>query len=146
MTGVYENFGLRFQFPENWKLAEESADDSIEINLESPTGAVWSLNLFSEIADAPQVAERLNEAMQAEFPDVESLPASETVAGLETVGYDLSFFYLDFLVTAQIRCVEVDGRTFAIMTEAESREFDALEEVFRAITVSLLMDHVETVD
>lgn len=139
MPGVYDSNGLHFQYPENWTLTESQSEDSIEINLESPKGSIWSLNVFNAPDDPQKIADGLLDAMKAEYEDLEFEPATETVMDNEFVGFDLSFFCYDFLVTSKIRCMVRAQQTIAILTEAENREFEELSMVFNAITMSMLM-------
>ena len=47
MTAVYENKGLRFQYPENWVLTDiEDQDLPYQFALETPGGAQWSVNVY----------------------------------------------------------------------------------------------------
>ncbi len=59
-------------------------------------------------------------------------------AGRSLVGYDLNFFFLDLTNTARIRCVGTERATYTVFCQAEDREFERIEPVFRAMTTSLL--------
>jgi hypothetical protein len=76
--------------------------------------------------------------LQAEYPAAESEQASEEILGQIVSGYDVSFFYLDFVNTATIRTLRTPAATCLVLCQADDREFDALAPVFRAITTSLL--------
>ena len=58
---------------------------------------------------------------------------SEIVSGLE-----LQFYCLDFLVRSRLLGVHIGDRGVLLTWQAEDREFDKMEPVFRAISFSLL--------
>ena len=138
MPAKYSKHDLIFFFLDNWTLEEEQNENAIDITLQSPDGAVWSLNIQDETATPDQLAEETLRALRKEYAELEASPAAEVIEGVSQVGFDIDFFLLDFLVTCSIRAFRVGDRTFCVFCEAESREFDALKEVHRAVTFSLL--------
>ena len=77
-------------------------------------------------------------AMKQVYNDAESEPASETVAGHKLAGYDLNFYCLDLTNTALIRGFRTPDASCVILCQGEDRDFDAMRDVFQAITASLL--------
>jgi hypothetical protein len=76
--------------------------------------------------------------MREEYEGLETLEVSERLAGVDSSGCDMCFYCLDFLVNARVLATRALGKTLLILWQAEDREFDQLEPVFRAITISLL--------
>ena len=74
----------------------------------------------------------------------ESNPVVEAMGRFNAVGHDTFFFCLDLLITNRMRCVESGNHKLLITWQAENREFDTIEPVFRAITISLLSELGET--
>ena len=62
----------------------------------------------------------------------------EEIEGTHSVGYDLLFYCLDFIVSAKVRSFSLDGRTYVLLSQAEDSEFERISPVFSAITTSLL--------
>ena len=56
---------------------------------------------------------------------------------------EANFFCLDFLVTSTLHVVLTERYKMLIWFQAESREFEQLKDVFRAITISMLVPQVE---
>ena len=77
------------------------------------------------------------EAIKEEYAELEIEEARETIAGRETVGFDLSFYYLDLVNSASVRCFRTDQATYTVFCQAEDHEFDQLHLVFLAMTTSL---------
>ncbi len=138
MTATYEKNELRFLYPENWSLSESPADEFVEISLESPEGAIWSVSQFERESDTGELLESCASALREQYQDFEQVQFVGEIAGHPTTGFDAHFFCLDFLVTAAARVFVVGDKTMLVFCQAESREFDRKRTVLDAITISLL--------
>lgn len=139
MTPRYENFGVGFQYPENWKIVDEQPDDwPRSVSVQSPGSGFWMLQIFPAVADPATLAADVLKTIQQEYQEVEAESVHEPLAGVNTLGHDLTFYCLDLIVAARTRAFPHGDRTFLLLWQAEDREFDQLEPVFRAISVSLL--------
>jgi len=146
MPATYERQGISFQYPDNWTLEEEPIGEGQNmVTVSSPGTAFWTVTLHAGPADLQEFARTAVEAMRTEYEQLETEAAEEELDGHEVVGYDLNFQYLDLINTAQVRCVQVGQVLCCIFCQAENREFDRLEAVFQAITVSLLRGLEESV-
>jgi hypothetical protein len=141
MSAVYENFGLSFMYPENWQLSDESGDVDAgpkTVTVNSPGGGFWTLQVYEPAVDPQEMADQFRTTMEGEYEGLESLPISEHIGALAVTGYDMDFYCLDFVVTAQVRSLRVGARTYVVACQAETREFDKISPVFQAMTYSLL--------
>lgn len=143
MPAIYENFGVRFLYPENWSIIDEDDEDwPRSVTVQSPQTGFWTLHVYPPDQEVRPVVKELIEAMQAEFSDIEVIPTKETFGDTETKGVDLAFFYLDLLVEAKIRSLRTPSAVLIWLYQAESREFESMEAVFQAIAVSMLQTQV----
>ena len=143
MPAVYQQFGVRFLYPENWSVLDEETDEwPRTVTLQSPETGFWTLQVYPPDQDARQAVLTVIESIREVYPDLEVLPAKETIADAETKGVDIAFFYLDLLVEAKIRCLKTPSGVLLWHYQAESRELDKIEPVFRAIATSLLQTQV----
>lgn len=139
MPAVFDKLGIRFLYPDNWTLDEDDAlGGNQAVSVHSPGGAFWSITLSPESANPAELAAAALRTLQAEYPDSESEPVSDEIAGRTVAGYDVNFFYLDFTNTAVIRAFRTGSASCLLLCQAEDREFESLAAVFRAITTSLL--------
>jgi hypothetical protein len=141
MSAVYENFGLSFMYPENWQLSDESGEveaGAKSVSVNSPGGGFWTLNVYEPAVDPQDMADQFRATMEAEYEGLEAQPASEKVGSVALTGYDMDFYCLDFVVTAQVRSARVGKRTYVLSCQAEVREFEKISPVFQAMTYSLL--------
>ncbi len=138
-TATYYDLGIRFQFPENWRLHEEEKEDwPKSVTVQSPQGGLWAVHIYPQPMQEDAVAEEVASALQEEYDDVEISPATERYDQFDASGFDMHFYCLDFLVRAGVRAFTAGQRTFAIFFQAEDREFDDIEPVFSALTHSLI--------
>jgi hypothetical protein len=141
MPAVYENLGVRFLYPENWSITDEEDDGwPRSVTVQSQETGFWSLHVYPPRQETKGPVDELIAAIQAEFGEVEVLPAKESFGETATSGVDLAFFYLDLLIEAKIRFVHAPAGTLVWLYQAESREFEKMEPVFQAIAVSMLSD------
>lgn len=143
MPAIYENFGVRFLYPENWSVIDEDVDGWPQtVTVQSPQTSFWSLHVYPPNSELKPIVKELIAAIQEEFRDIEVLPTKETFGETPTTGVDLAFFYLDLLVEAKIRCLRTPSSTLVWHYQAESREFETSEAVFQAITISMLQTQI----
>jgi hypothetical protein len=136
---TYDRVGLRFQYPDNWTLDEtEALSGEPSISVYSPGGAFFSVALHPRNAHPRKLADAALTAMQEEYEDLESEPVEEVVAGLEAVGHDINFCYLDLTNTATVRCMRRGPHVLVVFCQAEDRDYVELKAVFAAMTHSLL--------
>lgn len=139
MPGEYNKLGIKFQYPENWTLDEEDAlVGQQSVTVYSPGGAFWSVSIHPHTAEPKKLAKAAVRAMKEEYEELESELTQETIAGQEVIGYDLNFYYLDLTNTAIVRCLRTPRASYAVFCQAEDREFDQVQQVFQAMTTSLL--------
>ena len=139
MTVLYDRYGIQFMYPENWEVLEEEVNSwPRSVNVQSPSGAFWSITMYQS-HDAPEgLNEEVLRTMRQEYQDIDAEPVSEMLAGCRVTGYDMNFYCLDLLISTSIRTFIVGDQTYLAMFQAEDREFERIESVFRAITASLL--------
>ena len=143
---VYEHSGLRFAYPENWRLEDETGDEArLQLTVESPDTAFWTLAVYDGEIEPDSLAQQAVEAMRAEYPDLEASTAEETIAGIDLVGHDVNFICLDLTNTAQVRAFRLEGQTLLVLAQAEDRELKTASLIFTAMIQSLVSGPPETV-
>ena len=139
MPAIYDSLGMRFQYPENWTLdAKEAFEGENSVSVYSPEGAFWLVAVHPAGVDPEELAKTALKAMRKQYEELDSERVRETVAGRELLGYDLNFYCLDLTNTALVRAFRTPGASYLVLCQADDREFDQVEPVFRAITTSLV--------
>ncbi len=139
MAAVFDKFGMRFQYPENWTLETDNTDPGRQtVSVYSPGGAFWTVMLHPQDADPLELARTALGAMQNEYDELDSEAAQQEIAGLALVGFDLNFYCLDLTNTAWIRAGLLENVVLLVICQAEDREFEELAPVFQAMMASLI--------
>lgn len=147
MTAIYDQGNIRFAYPENWTLEEETdAEGQRQIAVTSPNTAFWSLSLHSNEHDPRHLLEEVLTAMRAEYPGLEAEANDELIATTSVLGYNLNFFYMDLTSTAKAMVFELADNTCLLLCQSEDREAEQTMPVFQAMTLSLLGAQIDPDD
>lgn len=139
MAAEYNNFGISFSYPENWKLVEEQAQEwPRSASVYSPSDAFWNITVHPADADLREAVDAVVEAMDETYDDFEFEMTTEAFADYETFGANMHFYCLDMLVQAQVRAFDFAEAKVLVVFQGEDREFDRLRQVFSAITHDLV--------
>jgi hypothetical protein len=141
MPGVFDSQGVKFLYPDNWTLAGQSLDSTpLVVELQSPSSAFWTLHVYPLESDAGEIVDEVRDAMQQEYEQIEVESVEEMEGEEPVIGYDMTFYCLDFLVASKVRCWRHGNSLLLTHAQAEDREFDATAPIFRAMTVSLMRE------
>lgn len=139
MPGTYEKLGIRFQYPESWRVDEaEALAGEQSVAVYSPDGAFWSVMIHAPTQDLQSLADAALETMKQVYDELDAEAVAETVSHVPLVGYDINFYCLDLTNTAQVRACRTPAAAYLILCQADDREYAQVASVFQAITHSLL--------
>ena len=143
MPALYEHFGIRFLYPENWSLVDEEREAwPRSVTVQNEETCFFSLHVYPAKQDMGPIIDTVIETIREEYSELEILEAKEKIGDVPAQGVDICFFYLDLLVEAKIRAVQTPTYTLVWHYQAESREFEKMEPVFQAIATSLMQTQV----
>jgi len=135
----FDRFGLAFDYPENWTIDTDDADGRYAtVTVYSPDGSFWSVSGHAPGGEARELSAAVVAQMRREYQELDSEPASDTVAGRTLDGFDLNFYCLDLTNTAQVRTLATARAVYLIHCQAEDRDWDRVAPVFAAITTSFV--------
>ena len=140
MPLVFQADGIRFQYPDSWRLTREDAETGWTVSVESPETAFFMLTFDDQMPDVGLVAQTVLDALRADYPDLEAEDAVESIAGQPALGHDIRFFSLDLTNTCRTRSFYSDAGTILVMWQTNDLELDEVEPVFRAICASLRLE------
>ncbi|HEV3202857.1 MAG TPA: hypothetical protein VGY77_00670, partial [Gemmataceae bacterium] len=103
MVGEFEDGGIRFRYPENWRLEREDNQDGWTVTLQSPGTAFMTVTLDEEMPSTEEMAATALAAMKEVYPDLEADDCVDSLAGQPAVGHDMRFFSLDLTNTCWTR-------------------------------------------
>lgn len=139
MSRMFEEDGVRFQYPSNWTLTRENAEHGWTVSVQSPGSGFFMLTFDAEMPEASVVAETVLEALRADYPNLEADEAVESLVGQPAVGHDIQFFTLDLTNTCITRCFYAESGTVLALWQATDLDMEQVLPVFQAIRASLKM-------
>ncbi|CAN5660978.1 hypothetical protein BH23PLA1_BH23PLA1_44500 [soil metagenome] len=120
---IYDEQGIRFEYPEGWEVEVESDGTRTTISLQSMEGPAFAMIALDVDRPAPaEVADSALAALRQEYPGLEVVPALETIDGRPAIGHDVEFLSLDANNTCLIRCFRTDRRTVLIFGQWSDME------------------------
>ena len=140
MVETFEDEGIRFRYPENWRLEREDNDTGWTVVVQSPDTAFAMISLNDESLSVESMAETALTAMREDYPDLEADSCVDSLAGRPAVGYDIRFFSFDLTNTCWIRSFYSSRGIMVVMCQVNDLELETNEPVLRAICASLEVD------
>jgi hypothetical protein len=138
MTGIYDDHGIRFEYPPNWELDVSEDGTRTLVEMHSPSGLAFALVTLDEECPAPAaIADEALEAMRDEYPTLDAAPALETIGGHRAIGHDAEFFSLDMVNACAIRCFRTPRRTVLVFGQWSELDGDAPEAQLRAVRATM---------
>ena len=140
MPAVFEEGGIRLQYPENWTLAKEPSEEGWTIVIQSPETAFLMLALREDSPDPQLLVDTALAALREDYEDLEAETAVESLAGLPAIGHDIRFFSLDLTNTCWTRSIETEQGTILLMCQFSDVESEINQTVLRAMCTSLQVE------
>jgi len=140
MVAEFHEGGLRFRYPENWKLERQESEEGWTISLQSPETAFMMLCLREDMPTTNELAAAALEALKEEYEDLEAEDCVDSVAGQPAVGHDIRFFSLDLPITCWTRSFYSAGGTVLVLCQLNDLENEINEPVLRAICASFVVE------
>ena len=137
MPATFECDGVRFDYPENWIVEQDSPGDHWAVTVQSPQTAFMMISAHSLENSVEDVLETALSALREDYPDLESEPVTEKIARRQAPGLDVQFISLDFTNSCWIRCFTTSKHTVLVMCQASDFEVEELEPVLRAMRSSI---------
>jgi hypothetical protein len=145
MPATFDQFGLRFDYPDNWVVEQgEDIDGDQQVVVSSPHTAFWQLSKHPAGTELEPLFDEVLSALRSEYQEIEVDPADEVIDGHLIVGFSVNFFCLDLTSTCWVRGFETPEANYLLICQAEDREFDQVELVFRAMLSSVLQNLNDT--
>ena len=140
MPARFHENGIAFRYPENWALEREEHESGWTATVQSPDTAFLTVTFDADAPDSAQLADSALAALREDYPDLESEPRVETIAGQPAVGHDVRFFSFDLTNTARIRSFRSEEGAVLILYQFNDLEEDRSEPILRAICASIEED------
>ncbi len=144
MPTVFDQLGIRFEYPDNWSVDQEALDpttaDGEQVAVSSPGTAFWQLSKHPPEAELAGLFDEALSALRSVYHDMEVEPTHDTLEEHDVAGFDVSFCCLDFTNTSWLRGFKTPAATYLLLCQAEDRELEQAGPVFRAMLASVLQN------
>src|SRR5262245_50480259 len=140
MAALFEQDGIRFRYPESWRLEREDTDSGWTVSLQSPGTAFWVLTLDQNTPEVEEVAQTALEALREDYPELEADECVDSIAGQPAVGHNIRFFSFDLTNSCWTRSFYGGGGTILLLWQVNDLELDENEPVLKAICASVEVD------
>jgi hypothetical protein len=137
MAAEFEESGIRFRYPENWRLEREDNENGWTVCVQSPDTAFLVVTVDEDMPSPETMAQTALEALRTEYNDLEADECMDSVAGQPAFGHDIQFISLDLTNTAWVRSFYSSRGTVLVLWEANDLEIETAQPVLRAICASL---------
>jgi hypothetical protein len=140
MAVRFDDGGIRFSYPENWRLEREENETGWTVSLQSPGTAFMMVCLREDLPTPDQLAEAALDALRDDYPGLEADDCVDNLAGQPAIGHDIRFISLDLTNTCWTRCFYSSEGTVLVLCQTNDLELEQHEPVLRAIWKSLEVD------
>jgi hypothetical protein len=140
MAAQFDEGGIRFRYPENWRLEREDNDSGWTVSVQSPDTAFMMISLREDMPSTAQMADTALEALREDYPDLEADDCVDSLAGQPAVGHDIRFFSFDLTNTCWTRSFYSAGGTVLVLCQSNDLELEKNEPILRAMCASLEVD------
>jgi hypothetical protein len=137
MAAHFEDGGIRFRYPENWKLEREENEAGWTVSVQSPDTAFIMVCFRDDESTPDEMAIAALAALKEEYPELEAEESVDSLGGQSATGYDVRFFSLDLSNTCFLRSFYSSEGTVLILWQANDLELERIEPVLRAICTSI---------
>ena len=103
MVAEFDDAGIHFKYPENWRLKREENEAGWTVSVQSPDTAFLMLCMREDMPSTDQMADAALAALREEYPDLEADDRVDSLAGQPAVGHDIRFFSFDLTNTCWTR-------------------------------------------
>src|SRR3954453_22579714 len=134
MTEVYNDRGIRFEYPGDWELEVTDDGPLTTVAVQAPGGLAFALITVDDTRPAPaDVADQALEALREEYPVLDAAPALETINGHRAVGHDVQFMSPDMTNSCPIRSFRTPRRTVLLFGQWSDLVDDESEAALGAV-------------
>jgi hypothetical protein len=140
MSKEFRQNGIRFQYPENWKLEHDEIEGGWAVSVQSPDTAFWMLSVRQDEPEPEELVRHALNDLRESYPDLEAEASHSTLAHNTAEGYDVRFFSFDLTNTCWMRSFRSGLGTILVMYQFTDLEMDKQAPVLQAISASLRVE------
>lgn len=137
MHATYDNHGIRFRYPADWQLAEQTTGNGVSVSVQSAGTAFWSVSLDPDGPEPERMIEAALDAFRQEYSELDDYPLETEICHRTALGRDVEFVCLDWLNTACLRAFRTSQFSVLLLYQGTDRELKDARPQLEAMTASL---------
>jgi hypothetical protein len=137
MDRVFEGHGIRFEYPEDWILHEQSSAEEITLTVQSPDSSFWSVTLIMDRPDPRRVLDEILDTFREEYSEIDIYPSEVRLGDQPTESCELDFVCHDLIGSAFLRAVTAPNFTLLVLYQGADLELDDTQPLMEKINNSL---------
>jgi hypothetical protein len=137
MQEIYNSHGVRFRYPNDWNISEQSDEGRISITVSSPRTSFWTVSVFPDGPEPRDVVEAVLDAFREEYPELDIYAATAKLCDRRAVAKNIEFVCLELLNSAWVRAVRTPHGTILVLYQGTDAEIDETGSTLERMTRSL---------
>jgi hypothetical protein len=137
MDRVFEGHGIRFEYPDDWILHEQSSPEELTLTVHSPDTSFWSLTLLFDRPEPRRVIDSVLDTFREEYSEIDVYPSDARLADQPTEACDLDFVCHDLIGSAFLRAVAGPDFTLLVLYQGADLELDDTQPLLEKVCRSL---------
>ncbi|MGZ0171506.1 MAG: hypothetical protein ACKVHE_18320 [Planctomycetales bacterium] len=137
---VFEEHGIRFEYPDGWEISHEHNEEDFSVTVESEGTAFWMLSVLAGRPAAEEVIDAALGSFETEYDSVDVSESDDRICMLPTVATEVDFYELEMVNHASLRACETDNTTIFVLLQMSDTEREANGLLLKAISDSLMWD------
>lgn len=137
MDRVFEGHGIRFEYPDDWILHEQSSPDELTLTVHSPDTSFWSLTLIFDRPDPRRVIDSVLDTFREEYSEIDVYPSDVRLNDQPTESCELDFVCHDLIGSAFLRAVATPDFTLLVLYQGADLELDDVQPLLEKVSRSL---------
>lgn len=137
MQQQFQGLGIRFRYPDDWRLAEEMGEDEVMLTLSSPESAIWSATVMRHRPDPEEVLQSAIEVFREEYDDLDIEETQTRLANREVPAADIDFVCFEMTNSAHLRAFRTGQFTVLVLYQSSDADMDDHDDTLEAISDSL---------
>ncbi len=136
---VYQQHGIRFEYPPEWILAEDVEGDAISIQVSSPETSFWSITLLPARPAPDLLLESAIEAF-ADYDDFDAYRSEGEICEYPALFCDIEFVSFELINSGFLRAFRTGRYSILILYQGNDLELEYTLAEFESMTASLVCD------
>lgn len=141
---TYHSHGVRFRYPADWELIEQSQDNELSITVASPETSFWSLTLLSDGPSPERIMDSAVVAFEDEYEELDIYNSEASICDRRSVARDVEFVCLELVNSAFLRAFRLGERSALVLYQGTDHELEETLEILEGISSSLHCEEDES--